>query len=106
MCLENAHSLIACLAEFHTPPCIRASFQLTPLVPPQELALCSLMKMIQTEGAAHQATYHGYIFPNVLFHQVVTCLLDNARDMKHLIGRFKEYLEFDDVRFYWLKNIV
>jgi len=63
------------------------------------------MKLIQVEGSAHQATCHGYVFPNILFHQVVTHLLDSTRDMGHLIGRFQEYLEYDDVRFYWLKNI-
>ena len=98
--MRLVHSLMVQLAELHT---IKASFG--PLLPPQELALCSLMKMVQAEGSAHQATYHGYIFPNVLFHQVVTCLLDNTRDMRHLIGQFEEYLTFDDVRFYWLKNI-
>jgi len=71
----------------------------------QDAGLCSLMKLIQAEGSAHQATCHGYVFPNILFHQVVTRLLDSTRDMGHLIGRFQEYLEYDDVRFYWLKNI-
>ena len=69
------------------------------------LALGSLVKLMQAEGSAHQRLSHAYIFPNTFFHMVVVHLLNNVEDMSDLIGRFREYLEYDDVRFYWLKNI-
>lgn len=67
--------------------------------------LTSLMKLVQAEGSTHQRLSHAYIFPNTFFHVVVSHLLDGEEDMSNLIGRFQEYLDYDDVRFYWLKNI-
>jgi U3 small nucleolar RNA-associated protein 19 len=67
--------------------------------------LTSLMKLVQAEGSTHQRLSHAYIFPNTFFHVVVSHLLDNEEDVSNLIGRFQEYLDYDDVRFYWLKNI-
>ena len=72
----------------------------------QWTALCSLMSLVQAEGHAHQSTVKAYIYPNNLFHNIVSRLLDNNTDRCDLIGRFAdEYLQFDDVRFNWLKNI-
>ena len=65
----------------------------------------SLMELIQAEGSTHQRLSHAYIFPNTFFHVVVSHLLDGEEDMSNLIGRFQEYLDYDDVCFYWLKNI-
>lgn len=67
--------------------------------------LTTLMKLVQAEGSAHQRLSHTYIFPNTFFYVVVSRLLDEEEDMSNLIDRFQEYLDFDDVRFYWLKNI-
>lgn len=67
--------------------------------------LTSLMKLVQAEGSTHQRLSHAYIFPNTFFHVVVSHLIDNEEDVSHLIGQFQEYLDYDDVRFYWLKNI-
>ena len=69
------------------------------------LALASLMRFIQTEGSTHWRLGHTYIFPNTFFHVIVSKLLSSEEDMRDLIGHFHEYLDYDDVRFYWLKNI-
>ena len=69
------------------------------------LALASLMKLIRAEGHAHQKLGHTYFFPNTFFHVIVSVLLCCEDDMCELIERFQEYLAYDDVRFYWLKNI-
>ncbi len=72
----------------------------------QWTTLCSLMSLMQAEGHAHQSTLNDYIYPNNLFHSVVSCLLDNDTKRCDLIGRFaEEYLQYGDVRYYWLKNI-
>lgn len=68
------------------------------------LALKSLLKLVHTEGSTHQKLRHTYLFPNTIFHGVVSNLL-NEEDMHCLISRFKDYVNYDDVRFYWLKDI-
>ena len=68
-------------------------------------SLTSLVKLVQAEGSTHQILSHAYIFPNTFFHVVVSHLLSSEEDMSDLTDRFQEYLEYDDVRFYWLKNI-
>ena len=67
--------------------------------------LTSLMKLVEAEGSTHQRFSHAYIFPNTFFHVIVSHLLDNEEDVSYLIDRFQEYLDYDDIRFYWLKNI-
>lgn len=69
------------------------------------LALTSLLSLIQSEGFAHQRLSRSYIFPNTFFHVIVSHLLSKEEDTSDLISRFQEYLKYDDVRFYWLKNI-
>ena len=72
----------------------------------QWLSLCSLMSLVECEGVAHQSNTKAYIFPNTFFHTIVTHLLDDSDNRSNLIGRFTdEYLKYDDVRYYWLKNI-
>ncbi|XP_064400070.1 nucleolar complex protein 4 homolog B-like isoform X2 [Halichondria panicea] len=72
----------------------------------QWTALCSLVSLVQVEGHTHQSTLKGYIYPNNLFHSIVSCLLDDDTNRGDLIGQFAdEYLHYDDVRYYWLKNI-
>ena len=64
------------------------------------------MSLVQAEGHSHQLTAKAYIYPNNLFHNIVSHLLDNDANRCDLIGQFADkYLQFDDVRFYWLKNI-
>lgn len=75
---------------------------------PAEIQACSLaavMRLVQAEGHAHQNRFGGYIFPNHLFHLVVSRLLGNQTDRRVLIGHMKEFLQYDDVRLHWLKNI-
>ena len=69
------------------------------------LSLTSLLNLIQAEGLAHQLLSHSFIFPNTFFHIIVSHLLNDEQNMQELIGQFREYLKYDDVRFYWLKNI-
>lgn len=69
------------------------------------LALKSLLKLVRTEGSTHQKLSHTYMFPNTIFHVVVSNLLNNEEDMHCLISRFQDYVNYDDIRFYWLKNI-
>ena len=65
----------------------------------RELALCTLMKFVEGEGENDRR------FPNNLFRQICDALLDKKHNMKICIERFAEYLEYDDVRFFVLKNL-
>lgn len=65
----------------------------------KEFALCTLMKFLVEEAKQVQK------FPNVLFRQTCDALFDGRYSMKDCIERFAEYLEYDDVRFYVLKNL-
>jgi U3 small nucleolar RNA-associated protein 19 len=71
----------------------------------QEAALKSLLLLIKTEGTCHITTFHTYSFPNSLLHQVTGRLLDDQTNASSLIGRFEDYLVYDDIRFHWMKNI-
>ena len=72
----------------------------------QWTTLCCLVSLVQVEGHTHQSTLKGYVYPNNLFHSIVSCLLDDDTNRGDLIGQFAdEYLHYDDVRYYWLKNI-
>lgn len=65
----------------------------------KEFSVCTLMKFLVEEGKQVQK------FPNVLFRQTCDVLFDGRYSMKDCIERFAEYLEYDDVRFYVLKNL-
>jgi len=65
----------------------------------KEFALCTLMKFLVEEAKQVQK------FPNALFRQTCDALFDGKYSMKDCIERFAEYLEYDDVRFYVLKNL-
>ena len=68
----------------------------------REFAVCTLMKFVVGEGARRKATAG---FPNTLFMKIVEALLEPKHDMRELISRFVEYLEYDDIKFYVLKNM-
>lgn len=67
----------------------------------KEFCLCTLMKFVVDEGK--QKTSAG--FPNELFRQICDVLFDGKHRMKDCIERFAEYLDYDDVRFFVLKNL-
>jgi len=67
----------------------------------KEFSLCTLMKFVVEEGKQKSPPS----FPNDLFRQICDVLFDGANSMKYCIERFVEYLEYDDVRFYVLKNL-
>ena len=69
----------------------------------KEFTLCTLMKFL-VEEAKHdkKATQ---CFPTMLFRQTCDALFDGRHNMKNCIERFAEYLEYDDVRFFVLKNL-
>lgn len=67
----------------------------------KEFALCTLMKFIVDEGKQKSPP----CFPNDLFRQICDVLFDGRYSMKDCTERFAEYLEYDDVRFYVLKNL-
>ncbi|XP_022104594.1 nucleolar complex protein 4 homolog [Acanthaster planci] len=73
----------------------------------QEITLCSLMKLLQTESnhPLRKKDLDGYTFPISVLAHVVPKLLSKDTDMKDLIGRFQEYLEYDDIRFYALSQV-
>ncbi|XP_078410653.1 nucleolar complex protein 4 homolog [Cetorhinus maximus] len=69
----------------------------------QEVALCTLMKFVQTEGRWPLVSYEEdehYIFPRELLKSLVENLLQVERDTSFLLSRFQEYLEYEDVRYY------
>ena len=67
----------------------------------KEFALCTLMKFVVEEGKLKSSD----CFPNKLFRQICDALFDGRYSMKNCIERFAEFLEYDDVRFYVLKNL-
>ena len=69
----------------------------------QELALCTLMKFLVGEAKASKKT--SYYFPNTLFRKICDALFDANHDMRVIIGRFGDYLEYSDVVYYVLKNL-
>ncbi|XP_033627834.1 nucleolar complex protein 4 homolog isoform X1 [Asterias rubens] len=73
----------------------------------QELALCSLMKLLQVESnhPLKKSVAKRYAFPADVLNHVVRKLLSRRQDMTKLIARFQEYLEYDDVRFFVLAQI-
>ncbi len=73
----------------------------------QELALCSLMKLLQVESnhPLRKSDAKRYAFPVNVLNHVVAKLLSRRQDMTKLIVRFQEYMEHDDVRFHVLVQI-
>ncbi|CAH1801800.1 unnamed protein product [Owenia fusiformis] len=73
----------------------------------QELSLCTLMKFVASEGQnplTHTQATH-LTFPVVLFEMILGKLLSQQQNMSSLIGRFQEYVEYDDVRYFVLKTL-
>ncbi|XP_067862272.1 nucleolar complex protein 4 homolog [Heptranchias perlo] len=69
----------------------------------QEVALCTLMKFVQAEGRWPLFKYEEeehYTFPRELLKSVVERLLQVERDSSSQLARFREYLEYEDIRFY------
>ncbi|XP_075840208.1 LOW QUALITY PROTEIN: nucleolar complex protein 4 homolog [Microtus pennsylvanicus] len=90
------HSCCNRLEELLTHP----SFQV------KELALKTLMKFVQLEGAKPlekpQWESH-YLFPRTLFRAVVGGLLTPEDDHSLLISQFCEYWEYDDIRYHTMQ---
>ncbi|XP_059533216.1 nucleolar complex protein 4 homolog [Myotis daubentonii] len=69
----------------------------------KELALGTLMKLVQLEGAhpLEKPRWEGsYLFPRQLFKAVVDGLLSLEEDCSLLLSQFCQYLEQDDVRYH------
>ena len=71
----------------------------------KEFALCTLMKFLVEEAKHDRNSKSTDRFPTVLFKKTCDALFDGRYSMKNCIERFAEYLEYDDVRFYVLKNL-
>nr|XP_027807803.1 nucleolar complex protein 4 homolog isoform X1 [Marmota flaviventris] len=72
----------------------------------KELALGTLMKFVQLEGThpLEQPKWEGhYLFPRTLFRAVVRGLVSPAEDHSLLLSQFREYLEFDDIRYHTMQ---
>ncbi|XP_059264128.1 nucleolar complex protein 4 homolog [Mustela nigripes] len=72
----------------------------------KELALSTLMKFVQLEGAhpLEKPKWDGYyLFPRQLFKAVVEGLLSPEDDCSLLLARFREYLEHDDIRYHTMQ---
>ncbi|XP_033747229.1 LOW QUALITY PROTEIN: nucleolar complex protein 4 homolog B-like [Pecten maximus] len=72
----------------------------------QELALCTLMKFVETEGKnpVTKISSKKSHFPVVMFMKVMKQLMNTETNLQDLIGKFQEYLTYDDVRFHVLKS--
>uniref|UniRef100_A0A8D1NXH0 CCAAT-binding factor domain-containing protein n=1 Tax=Sus scrofa TaxID=9823 RepID=A0A8D1NXH0_PIG len=72
----------------------------------KELALSTLMKLVQLEGAhpLEKPKWEGnYLFPRQLFKLVVEGLLSLEEDHSLLLSQFREYLEHDDIRYHTMQ---
>ncbi|XP_066227331.1 nucleolar complex protein 4 homolog isoform X1 [Saccopteryx leptura] len=72
----------------------------------KELALSTLMKFVQLEGAhpLEKPKWEGnYLFPRQLFKSVVDGLLPLEEDHSLLLSQFREYLEHDDIRYHTMQ---
>uniref|UniRef100_A0A9L0I8V1 Nucleolar complex associated 4 homolog n=1 Tax=Equus asinus TaxID=9793 RepID=A0A9L0I8V1_EQUAS len=72
----------------------------------KELALGTLMKFVQLEGAhpLEKPKWEGnYLFPRPLFKMVVEGLLSLEEDRSLLLSQFREYLEHDDIRYHTMQ---
>ncbi|PIK50120.1 putative nucleolar complex protein 4-like [Apostichopus japonicus] len=73
----------------------------------QELSLCTLMKFMETENhhPIVARKQHEYIFQQTVISNLVPHLVTHRKDQGELLGRFEEYLEFDDLRFFLLTKL-
>ncbi|KAH3886001.1 hypothetical protein DPMN_010001, partial [Dreissena polymorpha] len=74
----------------------------------QELALSVLMKLVVKESkhplnTAVEAKTH---FPVQLFKKILGTLLSKTVNNHALLGRFEEYLAYDDIKFHTLQHLV
>ncbi|XP_062038420.1 nucleolar complex protein 4 homolog isoform X1 [Lepus europaeus] len=72
----------------------------------KELALETLMKFVQLEGAhplEKPKWEDNYLFPRELFKSVVRGLLSPEDDSSLLLSHFREYLEYDDIRYHTMQ---
>ncbi|KAL5017194.1 hypothetical protein ScPMuIL_006783 [Solemya velum] len=74
----------------------------------QELALCTLMRLVKAEGIKplRKLSKKQLYFPAKFFQRILEQLVSEEDDFTLLLGRFEEYLEFDDVRYYVLKFLL
>uniref|UniRef100_T1J2R0 CCAAT-binding factor domain-containing protein n=1 Tax=Strigamia maritima TaxID=126957 RepID=T1J2R0_STRMM len=72
----------------------------------KELALCTLMSLVHTQAdyPFHPAENKTH-FPVQFFQDIIHELLKKEVDTKILTNRFKEFTEFDDVKFHLLKAL-
>ncbi|XP_071946361.1 nucleolar complex protein 4 homolog B-like [Antedon mediterranea] len=71
----------------------------------QELAMCTIVKLLEAESRNPLKQNQGYFFPRSPLEKLLTCLLSSMQDFTHLMNRFQEYLEYDDMRFYTLEVV-
>lgn len=72
----------------------------------KELALSTLMKFVQLEGAhpLEKPKWEGsYLFPRQLFKAVVDGLLSPEEDCSLLLSQFCSYLEHEDLRYHTMR---
>ncbi|XP_003792929.1 nucleolar complex protein 4 homolog [Otolemur garnettii] len=72
----------------------------------KELALSTLMKFVQLEGMhpLEKPKWEGnYLFPRRLFKLVVGGLLSTEEDHSLLLSQFREYMEYDDIRYHTMQ---
>ncbi|KAM5238809.1 nucleolar complex protein 4 homolog [Ctenodactylus gundi] len=72
----------------------------------KEQALKTLMKFVQLEGACplEKPKWEGhYLFPRALFRAVVGGLLSPEEDRSLLLSRFRQFLEYDDIRYHSMR---
>ncbi|XP_067935790.1 nucleolar complex protein 4 homolog [Watersipora subatra] len=72
----------------------------------KELALCTLMKFLASEGIKPMDGRSKVSFPMGLFENIVSSLLNSVDEEEELINRFQEYLEYDDVRYNYMKRLM
>ncbi|XP_058137166.1 nucleolar complex protein 4 homolog [Dasypus novemcinctus] len=75
----------------------------------KELALGTLMKFVQLEGEhpLEKPKWEGqYLFPRELFQLVVEGLLPTGEDSALLLSQFREFLEYDDIRYHTMQAAV
>ncbi|XP_077015634.1 nucleolar complex protein 4 homolog [Tamandua tetradactyla] len=75
----------------------------------KELALGTLMKFVQLEGKhpLEKPKWEGqYLFPREVFKLVVEGLLPPGEDSALLLSQFREFLEYDDIRYHTMQAAV
>nr|XP_012635186.1 nucleolar complex protein 4 homolog [Microcebus murinus] len=72
----------------------------------KELALSTLMKFVKLEGMhpLEKPKWEGnYLFPRKLFKLVLGGLLSPEEDQSLLLSQFREYLDYDDIRYHTMR---